>query len=48
MDVGFCSTYHMTGNLDLLDNKKFFYEKIFFFNGDYVNSKYVGEFNDIY
>ena len=39
------TTYHMTGNVDLLDNKKAFNKKIFFANGDYVKSKYIGEFN---
>jgi len=34
----------MTGNLDLLDNKKAFNEKNFFADGDWVNSKYIGEF----
>jgi len=36
----------MTGNLDLLNNKKSFKKKIFFVNGDFVNLKYIGDLNE--
>jgi len=38
------TTYHMTGDLNCLLDKKKYNKKIFFANGDFVKSKFIGTY----